>query len=136
MARTGATSTRQTIMNVSLFTIGGTNHIANLVNASIEITTETIENRAAQDIWAYPVGTVKSWSMNCQLVCDTTAPDARALAVIAAAADTVTPVTFTGTTGGATYASGVGIITKCTQNIQDGQVWDITLQGAGPITVS
>jgi hypothetical protein len=131
----GATVTRMTVMNVSVWTIGGTAHIANLVNGSIEITTETIQNKAAQDVWAYPVGTVKNWSMNAQLVADTAA-DAKALMVIAAAASVVTPVTFTATTGSAAYTSGVGILTKCTQNIQDGQTYDITIEGAGPISVA
>jgi hypothetical protein len=125
---TGATTTRLTVINVSVFKINGTEYVTSLVNGSIEITTETIQNKAAQDIWAYPVASVKSWSMNGQIVGDT-GNDAKAVMALAAAG---TPVSFTATTGSAIH-TGNGIITKCTHNIQDGQTYDVTIEGAGPL---
>jgi hypothetical protein len=130
----GATSTRSiTIRDGTVFTVGGSNYMGLLTAGSIDITTETVENKAIQDTFAYPVPTVRKWSVSATMVVDTQ-QDAKALMVTAASA--VPIVTFAATLAAATYTNGTGVLTKCTETIGDGLTFDITIEGQGMLTVA
>jgi hypothetical protein len=129
----GATGTRKLILDVTVYTIGGTSFLGHMVSAELKIDTATIENRAAMDTDAYPRATVQSWSFTGELVADTTGvtyPTNLQTPVF-----NRTPVQLVWTTGAGTY-TGNGIMTSFGHRAQDGQTMNVEITGQGPIVIT
>jgi len=130
-----ASSIRQTGLNITVFTVGGTAYLGRLRSGSIKFTTETDEGSGAADLWQFPfaVGTNYEVSGEIQI-----ASSASFSQLIAAAGTAGLLVTVNISLAGSVFAAPMTLTTSG-HKIMVGKVQyeSITLKNRGlPTTVT
>lgn len=123
--------TRIPATQATIFTVGGSAHIGNLINCTIEITNATQEGKGVADVHNYPVFVGRSYRLDGELF-------AAGSIVLMGTANSSNPVVgFTADTGHARY-EGTAIISTISHRVErEGlQTYAITLDSLGSVTIS
>lgn len=123
--------TRKIGTNATVFTLGGSAFIGDLVNGVAEITVATQEGKGIADTDNYPVPVGRSMRITGEL-------EVSGSVVLMGTANSSTPtVTFAATTGAGTY-SGTAVISSISHRFErEGiQTFSVTLDSQGAVTVT
>lgn len=129
-----SSAVRQTNLNITVFSVGGTSYLGDLDTGSIDIKTNTQDGSGAADLWE----TLNAAGTNITIKATkfvTTSPEIMAIA----AANSISglPVTVNFTLGGYTYSAPM-LLTAASHKIDGGkcQMEDITFELRGTPTTS
>lgn len=122
--------TRLKGQNVSVFTLGGTALVGDVVNANIEIAVATQEGKGVADNDNFPIAVGRALKITGELQCSGSV-------VLMGSAYGGTAVSFSVTTGAGTY-SGTAVVTSISHRIErEGiQSYNVTLDSQGAVTVT
>lgn len=123
-----AFTTRKSGLDVSVFSLGGTDYYCDLDNATLTIEVEHEDARGVCDDWSFAWATSKSWSLDAELFVAATAP-------LMADADSLVTISFN---SGANTYSGTGLITSASHSAGKSglQKVSVKIAGQGALTVA
>jgi hypothetical protein len=122
---------RKSGLNVSVFSVGGTEYLCDLDNASLSVEVEQEDARGVCDEWAFAWATSKSWSIDAELFVSTVA----ALMTDIIGGDALVTVSFN---SGANTYTGTGLLTSGSHSAGKSglQKLSIKIQGQGALAVA
>lgn len=121
---------RRIAAQASVFTIGGSAFIGDLINGVAEITVATQEGKGIGETDNFPIAVGRSFRLNGEL-------QASGSIVLMGTANSSTPlVSFTANTGAGTY-SGTAVITSISHRFERESIqsYSITLDAQGPVNI-
>lgn len=126
-----AFTSRKSGLDVSVFTLGGSDYLCDLDNASLSVEVEHEDARGVCDEWSFAWATSKSWSLDAELF----VASAAALVTDMISGDSIVTVSFN--TGANTY-TGTGLLTSASHSAGKSglQKVSVKIQGQGTLSVA
>jgi hypothetical protein len=131
---TGGSAIRQSNLNVTVFTVGGTSHLATLDSGTLKVMTDTKDGSADADEWEYAYALGTDYEITAELFVATAA---QLMSTIAAAGVSGLLVAVALTLGGTAFAAPMTLTADShTTGEGDFQKVKITLKGRGTPTTA
>lgn len=126
-----AFTTRKTGLNISVFSLGGTDYLCDLDNATLSVEVESEDARGVCDEWSFAWATSKSWSIDAELFVTAAA----SLVTDMISGDSIVTVSFN---SGANTYTGTGLLTSGSHSAGKSglQKLSVKIQGQGALSVA